>query len=76
MNIFDLLFVGVFLTGIGAVATAAWFFFGRKFSRARRILFRVLLCAIAYMSVVIAVSLILPRRVVNPGEPQCFDDCV
>jgi hypothetical protein len=73
----DLLFIVLFLTAVFSLLTAAGFAVRLRFGRARRILFRLLVCAGAYMAVVIAVSGIAPRRTVRLGDSQCFDDwCV
>lgn len=77
MSPFDLLFIVLFLAAVSTLMVAAWLALRGQFGRARRILLRLLGGAAAYMGVVIAVSLILPRRVVMVGDPQCFDDwCV
>lgn len=77
MSLFDLLFVVLFLTAVFSLFTSGWFAFRRRFDRARRILFRLVVGAASYMAVVVAVSLVLPRRVLRIGEPLCFDDwCV
>jgi hypothetical protein len=77
MSLFDLLFILLFFIGVSALMAAAWFAVSRQFGRSRKIFFRLLVGAVAYMAVVVAVSLILPRRVVKVGDPQCFDDwCV
>jgi hypothetical protein len=77
MSPFDLLFIVLFLAAVFTLIAVAWFALRRRFDRARRILVRLLVCAGAYMAAVIAVSLIPPRRVVQAGDPQCFDDwCV
>ena len=77
MMLSDLLFIVLFLVAVATSVAAAWFAVRGQFGRVRRILVRLLAGATAYMLVVIAVSLILPRRVVEVGDPQCFDDwCV
>ncbi|HUJ32073.1 MAG TPA: hypothetical protein VLY23_12385 [Candidatus Acidoferrum sp.] len=77
MTPFDLLFIALFLLAVFILLTAAWFAVRRDFTRARRILFRLLVGAGAYMAVVIVASAVLPRRVITVGEPQCSDDwCV
>jgi len=77
VSLFDLVFIVLFLMAVGALMAAAWFALGLQFGRVRRILFRLLLGATVYMAAVIAVSLILPRRVVKIGDVQCFYDwCV
>ncbi len=57
MNIFDLLFIGLLLTAVGTLFTAAGFAVAGRFGHAGRILRRLLLCASVYMAVVVAVSL-------------------
>jgi hypothetical protein len=74
MMLTDLLFIVLFLVAVGTLFAAGWFAARGEFGHARRILLRVLVGAAAYMLVVIVVSLILPRRVVEVGEPQCNDD--
>ncbi|MGH9664087.1 MAG: hypothetical protein ACRD9L_06670 [Bryobacteraceae bacterium] len=74
MSAFDLLFLILFLTAVCTMTAAVWFALRRQFGRARCILFRLLAGAATYMAVVIAVSLILPRRTVNIGDSRCFDD--
>jgi hypothetical protein len=77
VSLLDLLFIALFLTAVFSLLAAGWFVLRRQFDRARRILLRLLLGAVAYMAIVIAVSLVLPRRVISVGEPLCFDDwCV
>jgi hypothetical protein len=74
MDLFDLLFIVLVPIAFTTFLAAAWSAFRREFSRARRILFRLLVGAAAYMAIVVAVSLILPRRVIHSGDSQCFDD--
>ncbi len=77
MTIFDLLFIVLFLVTVSTLLAMVWFAIRRQFARVRRVLLRLLVGAAVYFAVVIAVSLILPRRVLRVGEPQCFDDwCV
>lgn len=74
MMLTDLLFIALFLVTVATLLAAGWFAVRGQFGRARRILLRLLAGATAYMLVVIVVSLILPRRVVEVGELQCNDD--
>jgi len=75
--IFDLLFILLFLLTVGTLLTAGWLALRRQGPRARKILFRWLVAAGVYITIVIAVSLALPRRVLQVGSQQCFDDwCV
>ncbi len=77
MNLFDLLFIALFLTAVGTSLTAGWFAIRGQFGRAASILKRLFAGAAVYMTIVAAVSLVLPRRVMKIGEPLCFDDwCV
>ncbi len=74
MGLFDLLFIVLFVTSVATSIAAAWFALQGQFSRVRRILSRLLIGAVVYMGIVIAMSLLLPRRVVNINASQCFDD--
>jgi hypothetical protein len=74
MGLFDLLFLALFFTAVTSLLAAGWLAVRRQFGRALRILWRLLLCAGVYMSIVIFVSLVLPRRVLDPETTQCFDD--
>jgi len=77
MSLFDLLFIALFLTAAFSLLAAGWFGLRRQSGRARRILFRLLVGTAVYMAIIIAVSLVLPRRVLRVGDPLCFDDwCV
>jgi len=77
MTLFDLLFILLFFTTIFSLLTAAWFAVRQQFRRAATILARVLIGAAVYFTIVIAVSLFSSRRVLKPGDRQCFDDmCV
>lgn len=71
---FDLLFlVLTFSAATSLLAAACWATDGQR-DRARRITLRVLTWAAIYIVVVASVSLVLPRGVLGPGEPLCFDD--
>jgi hypothetical protein len=74
MTPFDLLFILLSLLALSTLVLAITFVLRRQFARARRILWRLFLCACVYMLIVIAVSPFLPRRVFKLGETQCFDD--
>jgi hypothetical protein len=77
MTPFDLLFILLFLTAAVSLILAAGFALSGQYSRARRILWWLLLGAATYLLIVIAVSLLTPRRTLKVGETQCFDDyCV
>ncbi len=74
MTIFDLLFIAVFLTSLGTLCTAAVLAIRGRGKRAVRILRIYGLCIAAYFGIIIVTSLLLPRRVLNVGEPLCADD--
>lgn len=77
VTLFDLLFIILFLAAVSALLSATWFTLRRQFNRARRILSRLFVCSITYMTLVIVTSLILPRQVMKLEDLQCFDDmCV
>ena len=77
MTLFDLLFIILFFVAVFSLFAAVWFALLRQFHRAVRILARILLGVAVYFTVVVAVSLVAHRRVVRPGDCQCFDDmCV
>ena len=77
MTLSDLLCIFLFFVAVSTLLVAVWFAARREFGRARRYLIRLLIGTAAYMTVVVVVSLILPRRVAKLGDPQCFDDwCV
>ncbi len=74
MSLFDLVFIVFFLAAISTLIRAAWFALRREHGRARRILLKLATGITAYMAVVVATSLLLPRRSFHTGELQCFDD--
>lgn len=77
MSIFDLLFIGAFLAMVGAVSTAVVFAIGGQGARAIRVLRGLGIGMAAYFGMVILVSLVAPQRVLEVGDPECFDDwCV
>jgi hypothetical protein len=74
MNLFEPLFLLLALVGVITLVTAAAFGVTGRWARARRILRRLGICAAVYFAVVIAVSIVSPRRVYRVGDTQCFDD--
>ncbi len=74
MQLADLLFIALFFATVGTLITAAWRALSGQRQRAESILLRLLAAAVLYFAVVIVTSLILPRRVLKPGDPQCNDD--
>lgn len=67
MTLFDLLFIAVVLASVVTLIAAA-------VTRSLRIVRGLAICAIAYLGVVAVVGLLSPRRVIDPGQPWCFDD--
>jgi hypothetical protein len=77
MSTFDLLFILLFLTSLVTLAIAAVAAVRGRRPQAIRILRIYGICFAVYMSIVIVVALVTPRRVVHLGEDRCFDDwCV
>ncbi len=74
MMLNELIFILLFLAAVISLLTCGVLALRRRFDRARRILLRLGAGAASYMLVVIAVSLVLPRRSVAIGADQCFDD--
>lgn len=74
MLLADLLFLLLLLAAAAALLGAAWLAGTGHTAHALRVLRALLFGAAAYMSVVIVVSMILPREVVKPGGELCFDD--
>ena len=72
MGLFDLLFIALFLATVCTLVAAGWFAVRRQFDRAGKILFRLFAGAAVCMAAVVAVSLVLPRRILRMGEPLCF----
>jgi hypothetical protein len=77
MNLFDLLFIVLFLAAVVTLLRAAIFAVRGRGRPALATLRRLTICAAAYLAVVAITSIFLPRTVLRPGEPHCFDDwCV
>jgi hypothetical protein len=74
MTIFDLLFLVLTLTALGTLATAAVVAMRGRVAHALGILHKLGVCAAIYFGVVIVVSIASPQRVLQVGEPRCFDD--
>lgn len=74
MSIGDLLFVVVFLAGIVASLWAAILAVRGRFRKSLAILRRLAICAALYVGIVILVSLVSPRRVIDVGDTLCWDD--
>ena len=74
MTIFDLLFIAVVLASLATLITASIVAIRGQRARALGILRQFGVSAIAYLVVVVVVALLSPRRVLNVGDPWCFDD--
>lgn len=74
MNIFDLLFILIFLTSIFTLISATVLGIRGKGAVALKILRIWGAAAGAYLGIIVVVSLILPRGVLHVGEERCFDD--
>lgn len=74
MTIFDLVFIALVLVSLGTLITAAVTALRGQGSRALRILGRLGICAAGYVATVALVALAAPQRVLNVGDPWCFDD--
>jgi hypothetical protein len=74
MTLFDLLFIALFLTAAGnLVAAGIAALRGRSGAALRRL--RILaIGAVAYLAVVVMVSLLSPRHYIGLGDRQCSDD--
>ena len=74
MTVFDLLFIGIFLTTLVLLGLAALNFLRRRPGQALRLLGAITGGLIIYLGVVVLVSLTSPSRVLSLGEKRCFDD--
>jgi len=74
VNIFDLLFIVVFCATLVTLFVAASSAIRGRGARARRLLCGYGICACVYLGIVVLVSLFGARRVLNLGDPRCFDD--
>ena len=74
MNIFEPLFLLLALVTLATLVTVAVFALRGKWGRAGRTLRRLGIGVAAYLAVVIAASILEPRRAYRLGDTQCFDD--
>jgi hypothetical protein len=74
MTLFDLLFLILMVSVMGAVVRVVYLSIRRRFRPARNTLIRLLLFVAAYMLVLVGFSLAEPQRQIAMGVPQCFDD--
>jgi hypothetical protein len=74
MNMFEPLFLLLVVLAVVTVIVAGGLAVAGRRARAGRILRRLAIGAAVYFAVVIAVSIVSPRRVYQIGDAQCFDD--
>jgi hypothetical protein len=74
MDIFDLLFIALFLTAVISLLTAGVSALLGRRARALRILQVLGVCTGIYFAIVCIVSAATPRKILNVGDPQCADD--
>jgi hypothetical protein len=74
MTVFDLLFLAVFFGTVGMLVVAGLAALRRRRARALAILRWLGLQVGVYLGILIIVSLVTPRRVLNVGDEQCSDD--
>jgi len=74
VTLFDLLFLACALATAATLVTAAGVAIRGQWLRAGSILKRLGIAAVAYLVLGLIVSAALPQRVLNVGDPWCFDD--
>jgi hypothetical protein len=74
VSVFDLLFLTLFLATVAGLWTVAWSAVRGRGARAIRILRGYATGAGVYLAIVVLGSVFWPRRVLNMGDPRCFDD--
>ena len=74
MNLFEPLFLLLALATVITIMTAVAFVVSGRAARAGRIVRRLAIGGAVYFAIVIAVSMVSPRREYHIGDPQCFDD--
>jgi len=74
MTLFDLLFLAIVLGSAAALLAGLVCALSKRRRAAGRVLIGWGIAITAYLSVVLAVSALTPRRVLNLGDPQCSDD--
>jgi hypothetical protein len=74
MTAFDLLFIFATVGSAVTIAVAAMFAVRGQRSRAFKLLRLYCICAAGYFAVGVAVAFLRPQRVINVGDPWCFDD--
>lgn len=74
MSLYDLLFLLLVLTTLLTLLRATYLGIRGRGGKARRLLRNWCVGAAAYFAIVIAVSLVAPRRVIELHAPLCWDD--
>jgi hypothetical protein len=74
MTIFDLLFIAVFFAAVGMLVLAGVATLRSRRAVAIATIRRLGIFVAVYLGIVILVSLASPRRVLNVGDEQCWDD--
>jgi hypothetical protein len=74
MTVFDLLFIGLFLTTVASLLLMLFLFANGRGDGAWRLARYLSAGWLAYMTLVVAVSTSVPQRVLHAGEARCFDD--
>jgi hypothetical protein len=74
MTLYDLLFLAVFFTSVVLLGLAGLAALRRRRARAFALLRRLGVLIGIYLGAVLLVSLLSPRRVLQVGDDQCWDD--
>lgn len=74
MNVFEPLFLVLVLVTLGTLLTAAVLAVTGRLARSGRLLRRLAIGAAVYFTIVVAVTIVMPRKVYGIGDAQCFDD--
>lgn len=74
MTVFDVLFIFATVASAVTIAVAAMFAVRGQRSGALKLLRFYCICAAGYFAIGVAVAFLRPQRVMNVGDPWCFDD--
>lgn len=74
MTVFDLLFIGLLLTGISTLIVAAVSALRGRRGHALAILCRLAVCAVAYVGIVYVGTALSRQVLLRVGDPECSDD--
>ena len=74
MTIYEPLFLLLVLISLVTLITAAVIALRGRLARSLRILRRFAICAAVYVAIVAVVGAFSPQRVIQVGDPWCFDD--